>query len=117
MRQDLVDRVRALVGDGDDSFVIAQLARAQDDLSYGNARLRPAAAILPRASVPSPDDELVVRLAARRILAVSGIADMHAAHAEAELAPAADRSVAAVTRGYSGYSFGSRCDLPRENGQ
>jgi hypothetical protein len=117
MRQDLVDRVRAIVGDGDDSFVIAQLARATEDLSYANARLRPAASILPRASVATPDDERVVQLAARRILAVSGIAEMHAAHADAELAPASDRSVALVTRAYSGFSFGSRYDLPRENGQ
>jgi len=117
MRQDLVDRVHKIVGHGDDSFVIAQVARAIDDLSYASARLRPPASILPRGHAPAPDDELVVQLAARRILAVSGIADVHAAHAEAERAPAPARRVAEVTRGYSGFTFGSRYDLPRENGE
>lgn len=110
MRQDLVDRVHAIVGgDGtDDTFVIAELARAYDDLAFGSARFRAPASILRRESFARVDDDELVRLAARRVLALSGT--------ETPMERPEDARSARVTRSYAKFSFGSRYDLPRENG-
>lgn len=112
MRQELVDRVHAIVGgDGtDDTFVIAELAKAHDDLAFGSARFRAPASILRRESFTRVDEDELVRLAARRVLALSGT---EAASMESR---PEDTRAAAVTRSYARFSFGSRYDLPRENG-
>jgi hypothetical protein len=111
MRQEMVDKVHALVGDdgADDTFVIAELARAREDL-LGSPRLRPRASILAREAYHAePDDDAVVRLAARRVVALSGPRMPDAAGADFTRVPLA-------TRTYARFSFGSRCDLARENG-
>jgi hypothetical protein len=111
MRQELVDKVKALVGDegGDESFVRAELARAHDDLRYGSARLRPAATILRREEPDAAlDEDALVRLAARRVLSLGGTP--MPAREEGD-----DRRVGVATRSYAAYSFGSRCELAREN--
>jgi hypothetical protein len=111
MRQDLVDRVHAIVGgDGtDDTFVIAELARAYDDLAFGSARFRAPASILRRESFGRVDEDELVRLAARRVLALSGTETPMETRPE-------DTRTARTTRSYARFSFGSRYDLPRENG-
>ncbi len=115
MRQELVERVTALIGShstSDDVLVRAELARAYDDLRYGSSRLRPAASIIPREDHVAPvDEETLVRLAARRVLTLSGT----------EMAGQEERGIqearlGAATRSYAGFSFASRVELPRENG-
>jgi hypothetical protein len=114
MRQDLVDEVKLLVQDegADDSFVRAELARAYDDLRYGSVRLRPAASILLREdpNEGTVDRSELVALAARRVLSLGGT-EMPAREAEVT-----DMRLGTSTRAYEGtFSFGSRCELPREN--
>jgi hypothetical protein len=113
MRQDLVDRVRELAGDrgADDTFVRAELARALDDLRYGSVRLRPAASILRREEPYADVDEgELVQLAARRVASLGGT-EMPARDDRAD-----DLRLGTATRAYEAtFSFGSRCELPREN--
>lgn len=115
MRQDLVDKVKALVGDegADDMFVRAELARALDDLRYGSVRLRPAASILrrvdPSAYIENVDENELVELASRRVLSLGGT-QMPAAGEQK------DMRLGTATRAFEdSFSFGSRCELPREN--
>lgn len=114
MRQDLVDRVKVLVGDqgAEDMFVRAELARALDDMRYDSVRLRPAASILrrvdPNADIENIDENALVELAARRVLSLGGT-KMPAREDQN------DMRLGSTTRAYeSSFSFGSRCELPRE---
>lgn len=115
MWQDLVDEVKRLVGDqgADDSFVRAELARAYDDLRYASVRLRPAASILLREDPyeATVDRSELVALAARRVASLGGT-EMPAREDEST-----DMRRGTTTRAYEDtFSFGSRCELPRENG-
>ena len=108
------EKVRELVGhDGDDDDVRAELARAYDHLRYpATVRLRPAASILAREEpLAEVDETALVNLAAQRVVA----RDETRMPIEHEQKPLEDRRLGVATRAYDGYSFGSRCELAREN--
>lgn len=108
------EKVRDLLGhDGDDDDVRAELARAYDHLRYpATVRLRPAASILARDELRAEVDEAaLVSLAAQRVAALVGTR----MPSEREQKPSEDLRLGVATRAYDGYSFGSRCELAREN--